>query len=117
SDATHAAGWISTAAPRPWITEDWLSVAVGLFILALALSGLAGADLLGWTVTTAMWTEPGKALGTVSRSYASLGGASAFILTYLALLVVLSAGVAALKADVKRFAVTFSALFWIAYGR
>src|SRR5206468_727723 len=99
------APWVGTAAPRPWITEDWLSVALGLFILALALAGLAGVDLLGWTVTAAMWTDPGKALGTVSRAYATLGGASAFILTYLALLAVLSAGVAALKADVKRFAV------------
>jgi hypothetical protein len=116
SSTTQSAPWVGTAAPTPWITEDWLSVALGLFILTLALGGLVGADLLGWTVVTTMWTDPGKALGTVSRAYASLGGASAFILTYLALLAVLSAGVAALKADVRRFAATFTVLFWIAYA-
>ena len=116
SSTTQSAPWVGTAEPRPWITEDWLSVIIGLFVLALALGGLGGVDLLGWTVVTSMWTDPGKALGTVSRAYASLGGASALILTYLALLAVLSAGVAALKADVKRFAVTFTVLFWIAYA-
>ena len=58
----------------------------------------------------------GKALGTVSRAYAGMGGAAALVVTYLALLVTLSAGVAALKQDAGRFAVAFTAVFWIAYG-
>src|SRR5713101_4226794 len=103
SITTEPAAWVATRESPPWVTEDWLSVAIGLLILVLALGGLAGVDLLGWTVTTSMWTDPGKALATVSRAYAALGGASALILTYLALLAVLSAGVAALKADVRRF--------------
>ena len=37
-------------------------------------------------------------------------------MTYLALLVVLSAGAAALRADVKKFALAFTAVFWIAYA-
>ncbi len=32
----------------PWISEDWLSLVVGLLIFALALGGLANTDLLGW---------------------------------------------------------------------
>jgi uncharacterized membrane protein YadS len=106
---------ISRESP-PWATEDWLSVAIGLFIFALALAGVWNVDLLGWTVATSVWTDPGQALGTVSKSYGALGGAGALILTYFALLALLSAAAAALKTDVRRFAVGFSVVFWIAYA-
>jgi len=106
----------ATQSPAPPISEDWLSVAIGLLVFALALAELGGADLLGWVVSTSVWTDPGLALAPVSKAYAELGGAGAFIVTYLALLAVLSAGAAALKADVRRFAVAFTAVFWIAYA-
>jgi hypothetical protein len=41
------------------LNEDWLSVAIGLAVFALALGSLAGADLLGWVVSTSVWTDPG----------------------------------------------------------
>src|SRR6202521_856356 len=106
----------ATQRTAPSISEDWLSVAIGLLVFVLALAGLAGADLLGWVVSTTVWTDPGVALAPISKAYGALGGAGAFIVTYLALLAVLSAGAAALKADVRRFAVAFTAVFWIAYG-
>jgi uncharacterized membrane protein YadS len=98
------------------LTEDWLAVWIGLPIFALALLGVAGPDLLGWAVTTSVWTDPAKALGTASKAYAGLGGVGALAATYVALLVVLTASVAALKGDTKRFAIAFSAVFWIAYA-
>jgi uncharacterized membrane protein YadS len=107
---------ISSRESPPWATEDWLSVAIGLFIFALALAGVWGVDLLGWTVATSVWTDPAQALGTVSKSYAALGGTGALVLTYFALLVLLTGAAAALKADVRRFAVGFSVVFWIAYA-
>jgi len=100
----------------PRISEDWLSLIVGLLIFVLALAGIANIDLLGWTVTTSVWTDLGKALGPVAKSYASLGGAGAILATYVALLVILSVTVFALKSDLKRFALAFTAVFWIAYG-
>ena len=75
----------------PRISEDWLSLIVGLLIFALALAGLANVDLLGWAVTTSVWTDIGNALGPVAKSYAALGGAGALVATYVALLVILSA--------------------------
>jgi uncharacterized membrane protein YadS len=45
-----------------------------------------------------------------------LGGAGALLATYLALLVLLTAGAAALNLEVKRFAVTFTAVFALAYA-
>jgi uncharacterized membrane protein YadS len=97
------------------ISEDWLSVWIGLLIFVLSLGLLANADLLGWVVATGVWKDLSKALGTASKTYAGLGGVGALIVTYLALLVVMSAGAAALKANVGRFAAAFTVVFWLAY--
>jgi uncharacterized membrane protein YadS len=116
SVTAESARWPSTTQPAPWITEDWLSLWIGLAIFVLALGGLIGTDLLGWAVSTSVWIDPGLALGTVSKAYAALGGAGALLATYLALLVVLSAGALALNLDLRRFAVTFTAVFALAYA-
>jgi uncharacterized membrane protein YadS len=100
----------------PRISEDWLSLIIGLFIFVLALAGIANVDLLGWVVTTSVWNDASKALGTVSKSYASLGGFGALVATYVALLIVLSAAAVALKSGIKKFALAFTAVFWIAYA-
>ena len=98
------------------LSEDWLSVGIGLAIFLLALAGLSGTDFLGWVVTTSVWTDPAKALGPASKIYSDLGGTGALFATYLALLVVLAAAAAALRANAARFAVTFTAVFGIAYA-
>jgi uncharacterized membrane protein YadS len=97
------------------MSEDWLSVWIGLLVFALALGMLGGADILGWVVTTGVWTDVSKALTPVSKAYAGIGGVGALVATYVALLVVMTAGAAALKADIKRFALGFTAVFWISY--
>lgn len=97
------------------LNEDWLAVILGLFIFVLALAALAHADLVGWVVSTAVWSDFSKALAPASKGYAALGGIGALIATYVALTLVLSAAAAALKADVRRFALAFTAVFWIAY--
>jgi uncharacterized membrane protein YadS len=100
----------------PRMSEDWLAVVIGLLVFALALAGLTGADLLGWVVTTSVWTDIGLALAPAGKGYAALGGGGALIVTYLALLAVLSAAAAALRLDVRRFAVAFTVVFAIAYA-
>src|SRR5947209_12443752 len=97
------------------ISEDWLSVWIGLLAFVLALGALGGTDMLGWVVTTSVWTDVSKALNPVSKVYSALSGVGALIATYVALLVVMTAGAAALKADLKRFALGFTAVFWISY--
>ena len=44
------------------VSEDVLSLILGLVIFAVALGLLAGVDILGWVVTTSVWTDLGKAL-------------------------------------------------------
>jgi len=89
---------------------------LGLAIFILALAALVHVDLIGWVVTTSVWSNFSQALGPASKGYASLGGIGALIATYAALTLVLSAAAAALKSDVKRFALAFTAVFWIAYA-
>jgi uncharacterized membrane protein YadS len=101
---------------RHVLSEDWLSVGIGFAVFLLALAGLTGTDFLGWVVTTSVWTDPAKALGPASKIYSNLGGTGALIATYLALLVVLSLAAVALKANVARFAVAFTAVFGLAYA-
>jgi uncharacterized membrane protein YadS len=97
------------------ISEDLLSLIIGLAIVILALALLAGVDLLGWVVTTGIWTDPTKALAPISKAYAGLGGVGALVATYVALLAVMTAGAVALRADAGRFALAFTAVFWISY--
>jgi uncharacterized membrane protein YadS len=98
------------------VSEDVLSLILGLVIFAVALGLLAGVDILGWVVTTSVWTDLGKALAPISKAYAGLGGVGALVATYVALLVLMTAGAAALRADVKSFALAFTAVFWISYA-
>jgi uncharacterized membrane protein YadS len=112
SDAT-----LSLSTPsRQGQTEDWVSLGIGLFVLVLALAGTAGPDLLGWVVTTSVWTDVTYALTPTAKSYAWLGGGASLLATYVALTAVLSIAAAALDADVKRFALAFTAIFWMAYA-
>ena len=56
------------------VSEDWLSVWIGLLIFVPALGSLGGADILGWVVTTGVWSDLSKALNPVSKAYSGLGG-------------------------------------------
>jgi uncharacterized membrane protein YadS len=110
-----SAGPAAAAEPTVLLNEDWLAVILGLGIFVLALAALVHVDLIGWVVSTSVWSSFGQALGPASKGYAALGGIGALIATYVALTLTLSAAAAALKSDVKRFAIAFTAVFWIAY--
>jgi uncharacterized membrane protein YadS len=114
TDTTQTHG-LEVETPKP-LTEDWLAAAIGLFVVAVAFLGLSGTDLLGWAVTASVWTDASVALAPAAKSFASLGGPLAFLLTYAALLIVLSLGVALTGANAARFAVTFTVVFALAYA-
>jgi uncharacterized membrane protein YadS len=98
------------------LSEDWLSVIIGLVIFGLALAGLGGSDLLGWVVATRVWIDPFAALATQGNAYTWLGGLGGLLATYVALLAVMSAAAVTLRADVGRFALAFTFIFFMAYG-
>lgn len=116
SEAAETIPWSRKAETLSWLNEDWLALGIGFLVFAAALIGLLGVDVIGWVVTTSVWIDPAKALGATSKLYAGIGGGAALLGTYAALLLVLTAAAAALKIDAKRFAVTFTVLFAIAYA-
>src|SRR5579864_6657685 len=97
------------------ISEDWLSLIIGLVVFVLALGLTAGLDILGWAGTTSEWTDLGKSLAPVSKAYAGLGGVGSLIATYIGLLVLMTAGAVALKANIGRFILGFTVVFWLSY--
>src|ERR1700731_3431953 len=101
---------------RARLNEDWLAVVIGLLVFGSALVSISGTDLLGWAVTTSVYTDVAQALNPFAKGYAWLGGGGALLATYAALFVVLSAGVVTLGGDVKKFALAFTAVFAIAYA-
>ncbi|MBF0557936.1 MAG: putative sulfate exporter family transporter [Nitrospirae bacterium] len=103
------------AAGKKGISEDWMSLWIGLLLFILSLGVAFGTDLLGWGITTGVWTDISKALAPVSKNYTSIGGIASLGLTYLFLLVLMSAGAVALKADIKKFIIGFTIVFWISY--
>jgi len=98
------------------LTEDWLAVWIGLFVFVLSLALLFGTDLLGWTITTSVWTVPSKALAPASKAYAKLPSAFSLAATYVFLLAILLVAARALRANLKRFAAGFTAVFVLSYA-
>jgi uncharacterized membrane protein YadS len=142
------------------LSEDWLSLWLGLFIFVLSLGVFAGSDILGWGINTSVWIDSAKAMSPVSKSYkplkgeitkiegqkltikkadgkedtitvqestaalkvgdkyekAGMSGFMALLLTYLAMLVIMSVGAVLLKTDVVKFAIGFTVIFWISYA-
>ena len=56
------------------ISEDWLSLILGLLIFGLSLGSFNGMDILGWAAKTGVWVSPDRAISTVSSKYAGVKG-------------------------------------------
>lgn len=56
------------------ISEDWLSLWLGLFIFVLSLGSFSGMDLLGWGASTKVWTDASKAIVPVSKTFQGVKG-------------------------------------------
>ena len=100
---------------KPAISEDWLAVLIALFIFVLSLATFVGADVLGWAVTTAVWTDLAAALKPVSANFSVLPGWLSLVCTYVFLLVVLSCGAKLMGAKVREFARGFTLVFFLSY--
>jgi uncharacterized membrane protein YadS len=102
-------------ATKPKVSEDWLAVYIGVFVVLSALASMFGADLLGWAAKSQVWIDITQSIATASEAFSGLAGIPALILTFLFLLVIMGLGARALGADVKNFAVGFTLIFFIAY--
>ncbi len=97
-------------------TEDWWAVWIGLFVFVLSLFNLAGVSLMGWAVKTNVWMDITKSLDVVQPKLWGVPGWVGLIMTYLFMLVVTSVGAKVMGWDLKKYAIGFSLIFWIAYA-
>ena len=97
------------------ISEDWLSLWLGLGIFVLGLGLFNGWDILGWAIKTSMWMDISKALTPVSSAYKGLPGIVSLFLTYLFFLVAMLIGAIAMRARVGKFILGFTLVYWISY--
>ncbi len=93
-------------AMKSWFrSEDVLAVVLGLLVVALSLSVLAGVSLLGWSVKVQEWTDPTKAFDPLALAK-----------TFSFLLAIMSAGAVFLGVKPAAFAVKFMVLFGLAFA-
>jgi uncharacterized membrane protein YadS len=102
-------------AARQW-NEDWLAVLGGLLIFALALTAIAGGNLLGWATAPRTWLDPAKAVRPVSQAYAMLDTLALLLITYAFAAALMTIGAALLRIGIVRFFVGFTIVYWFAYG-
>src|SRR5574337_691864 len=95
------------------LSEDWLALWLGLFIFALSLGVFGGIDVLGWGIKTNVWIDLGKALAPFSKTYEKLPGFVSLLATYAFMTAVMGVCAVILGANLKRFLVGFTLVFWI----
>jgi len=140
------------------ISEDWLSVWLGLFIFVLSLGIFAGGDTFGWAMNTKVWTDISKSISPISKNYQTVkgeitkiegqkvtlkkadgkeeiitvkdttelkagdtyekkgvSGFTSLLLTYIFMLAVMTIGAVFLRANIGKFIIGFTLVFWISY--
>ena len=98
------------------ISEDWLSLWMGLFIFVLGLGMFIGMDLLGWGIKLNIWTDLSKSLSSVSGTLKGMPGFTSLFLTYLFMLFITMIGAVAMGVNAGRFILGFTLIFWISFG-
>ncbi len=99
---------------RKGLNEDWLSFWLAMFLFALSLLSFADINIFGWVVSNKVWTDIGKAIAPVSAK--GISGLASLVLTFVFLLVVMSVCAWLLKANVRKFMIGFTIVFWLSYA-
>ena len=96
------------------LNEDKIALLTGCFIFLLAALNLAHLDVLGWVVSTNMWTSMDKAFSATTGAYkGTISGVVSLLCTYVALTAILSFGIKLLGGNVARFVKSFTVIFFI----
>jgi uncharacterized membrane protein YadS len=103
------------AVKRSFLSEDWLSLWLGLFVFVLSLGIFINIDILGWGIKTSVWTDIFKSTSTVSKTYSGIPGAVSILLTFISLLLIIGIGLKTLNVDFKKFILPFTIIFFISY--
>ena len=104
-------------AEKRWLTEDKLSLILGLFLFALSMLAFAGVDALGWSVKTNVWTvfDLNKIFSPATGTY-KITGIESLLCTWVFLTAVLAVGTRFLGCNPGRFILRFTVVFFLSYG-
>jgi len=102
-------------AEKRWLTEDKLALILGLALFALSLFNYGGIDPLGWAVKANVWLDPSAMFSAATGSYKGMSGFLSLLLTWVFVTGMLSVGVNALGGNAKRFASSFTLVFFISF--
>ena len=64
----HAQG-MRAAKEEEGISEDWLSLWLGLLVFVISLGVFQGNDLLGWGAKMGVWVDPSNAISVASSAF------------------------------------------------
>ena len=95
------------------INEDWLSFWLAMFLFALSLLSFADINVFGWVVSNKVWTDLGKSIAPLSIK--TISGVTSLVLTFIFLLAAMSVCAWLLKANIGKFMVGFTFVFWLSY--
>jgi uncharacterized membrane protein YadS len=98
------------------ISEDWLSLWMGLFVFLLGLGLFVGWDILGWGIKTNVWIDITKSMTPISGALKGMPGLTSLFLTYIFMLAITQIGAIAMGSNMGRFMVAFTLVFWIGYA-
>ncbi len=101
---------------KPLLSEDWLSLWLGLFIFLLSLGVIFDFDILGWGIKISTWVDLSKAFSTVSKTYSAISPVVSIILTYVFMLVVIGFGNWLLGGNPIKFFYAFTIVFIISFA-
>lgn len=97
-------------------TEDWWSVWLGLFIVALGMGKpLIGVDVMGWVVKTHVFTSLSHAVSVTSDAYGGLPAVVSLLLTYVFVTAITTVGAACMGVKLKKYVLGFSIIFCLTY--
>jgi uncharacterized membrane protein YadS len=100
---------------RSLISEDWLSLWIGLFVFVLSCGLFFGIDVLGWGVKTNVWTDLSKSITSVSGNYSGMPGIVSLILTFIFMLIIVGIGLKVMGEKFTEFIIPFTIIFLISY--
>ncbi|MCW8818430.1 MAG: hypothetical protein OQK52_11205, partial [Ignavibacteriaceae bacterium] len=100
---------------RSFISEDWLSLWIGLFVFILSCGLLFGIDILGWGVKTNVWTDISKSITSVSSNYSGLPGLVSLLLTYIFMLIIVGIGLKMMGQNFIESIIPFTIIFLISF--
>ncbi|MGI1659764.1 MAG: putative sulfate exporter family transporter [Desulfitobacterium sp.] len=100
------------AKKRALQNEDWWAAWLGLLIFALGLGPFFGMDILGWVTKSSVWIDPAKAFAPVTKGV-GISGFASLLATYVFILVLIGVASKFIGANMKKFFVGFTFIFWM----